>query len=159
MLIQRFRKSGRKANVTLEFALVAVFLLLPLLAGGADFAVIISGQAQLNTALQALDYFGWTNPASASNIADLQNIITAIDSGSVYNIPTPALTASISYGCFTLPATASTTIAYQTTTCSSQQTQQTLVTYKVTTSINLPIPFPGLKSPWPLSATGTVQVQ
>ena len=102
MLIQRFRKSGRKANVTLEFALVAVFLLLPLLAGGADFAVIISGQAQLNTALQALDYFGWTNPASASNIADLQNIITAIDSGSVYNIPTPALTASISYGCFSL---------------------------------------------------------
>jgi TadE-like protein len=159
MLIQRFRKSGHKANVTLEFALVAVFLLLPLLAGGADFAVIISAQAQLNTALQALDYFGWTNPTAASNLSDLQRIITAIDNGSVYNIPTPTLSASISYGCFSLPATALTTIAYQATTCSSPQTQQTLVTYKVTTSINLPMPFPGLKSPWPLSATGTAQIQ
>ena len=143
----------------MEFALVSVFLLLPLLAGGADFAVIISAQAQLNTALQALDYFGWTNPASASNVPDLQNIVTAIDNGSIFNIPTPALSASISYGCFSLPATASTTIIDQTTACPTAQTQQTLVTYKITASINLPVPFPGLKSPWPLSATGTIQVQ
>jgi hypothetical protein len=64
--------------------------------------------------------------------------------------------ASLSYGCFTPP---STTITYQTTACSTGQTQQTLVTYQVTASVHLPFPFPSLSNPTNLSATGTVQVQ
>jgi len=64
--------------------------------------------------------------------------------------------ASISYGCFTPP---STTITYQSTACTASQTQQTLVTYQVKTTVSLPFPLPALSNPLPLSASGTVQIQ
>jgi Flp pilus assembly protein TadG len=158
MLIERLIRRGRRASVAVEFALVSVFLLLPLLAGGSDFVVLLSAQAQLNTALQALDYFGWTNPSAATNTADIQSIISAIDQGSVYNIPTANLSATTSFGCFSSSANP-VVITDQTTPCTGTQTQQTLVTYKVTASIFLPLPLPGLKSPFRLSATGTIQIQ
>ena len=47
----------RRGSVSVEFALVSVFILGPLFGGGADFVVIMAAQAQLRTAVQALDYF------------------------------------------------------------------------------------------------------
>jgi Flp pilus assembly protein TadG len=161
MLIRRLAES-RRASASVDFALTASLFMLPLLLGSADFLSVISAQAQLNTALQSLYYFAYTNPTSANSATDAGYIITLINSSSLYKITLPATmssgtaNASISYGCFTPP---STTITYQTTACSSGQTQQTLVTYQVKTTVTLPFPIPALANPLPLSATGTVQVE
>jgi Flp pilus assembly protein TadG len=151
-----------KASASVEFALVASLLLLPLLLGGADFLAILSAQAQLNTALQSLYYFAFTDPTSANNTTDVNQVVSLINSASVFKITLPATTssgatnASLSYGCFTPP---STTITYQSTQCSATQTQQTLVTYQVSTSVVLPFPLLKLGNPLTLNATGTVQVE
>jgi Flp pilus assembly protein TadG len=161
-LRRRLRQWRTRASASVEFAIVAGFVLLPLLLGGADFISVITAQAQLNTALQALYFFAYTNPTSASNATEAGYIISLMDTSSVFTISMPATmssgsaNASLSYGCFTPP---STTITYQTSACSSGQTQQTLVTYQVTATIPLPFPFPSLSNPMHLSATGTVQVQ
>jgi Flp pilus assembly protein TadG len=161
MLMKRLAAS-RRGNVSVEFAIISTFFLLPLLLGAADFTCALTAQAQLNTALQALYYFAYTNPSSASNTTYAGYVVALINKASVYKITFPAtlssgaVNGSISYGCFTPPSTA---ITYQTTTCSASQTQQTLVNYQVTTTITLPFPLPGFTNPWPLSAAGKTQVQ
>ncbi|HEY1857558.1 hypothetical protein [Acidocella sp.] len=165
ILRRRAARSGR-GNVSIEFALVSVFILLPLFAGGTDFVLIMSAQAQLRTAFQALDYFAWTNPGNATNLTEAGYIISLINRQSDYQVTLPTTLSSgganggISYGCFTPPISSSAAITYQATTCSSAQTQQTLVTYQVTTRVFLPIPLPGiLSSPYRLSVSGKIQVQ
>jgi Flp pilus assembly protein TadG len=166
-LLQRGAARSRRGSVSLEFALVSVFILLPLFAGGTDFVLIMSAQAQLRTAIQALDYFAWTNSDEANNMTDAGYIVSLINQQSDYQITLPAALStgsangSISYRCFTPPATASTAIsAPSPTVCPTTQTQQTLVTYQVTTRVFLPVPLPGiLSSPENLSATSTVQIQ
>jgi hypothetical protein len=160
MLIRRL--ASRRASASVDFALTASLLLLPLLLGSADFLAVISAQAQLNTALQSLYYFAYTNPGAANNATDAGYILSLINTSSLYRITLPATmssgtaNASISYGCFTPP---STTITYQASACSLSQTQQTLVTYQVKTTVSLPFPLPELSNPLTLSASGTVQVE
>jgi len=153
-----------RANVAIEFAICSVFLLLPLLAGSADFIAILSAQAQLNTALQAIDYFAYTNPASATNTTQAGYIVSLINNASDFRVVLPATMSSglangtTSYGCFTPPASATTVITYQTATCANGQTQMTYVTYQVTEKVALPFPIP-LNNPYSLSATAKVQTQ
>jgi Flp pilus assembly protein TadG len=166
-LLRRKAARNRRGSVSVEFALVSVFILGPLFGGGADFVLIMAAQAQLRTAVQALDYFAWTNPDEANNLTDAGFIISLINQQSDYQITLPAnlstggANGALSFSCFTPPATASTAIgAPSPTTCSSTQTQRTLVKYQVTTSVFLPVPLPGLlRSPETLSATSTVQIQ
>jgi len=157
---------NRRASVSVELALTFLFVLLPLLGAGADGVLLISAQAQLNTALQALDYFAFTNPTAATNTTDTgTDIIGQINNASIYHIIFPAITssgvanASLSYGCLTPGQGAATTFAYQSTPCAANQTQQTFVTYQVKTTVPLLIPLPGYGSSFPLSATGSVQTQ
>jgi Flp pilus assembly protein TadG len=153
---------SRRANVSVEFALIVSFFLLPLMLGLADFLAVICAQAQLNTALQALYYFAYTNPSEAGSTTDAGFIISLINQASVYKITLPstmssgASNASLSYGCFTPPSTA---ITYQTGTCSASQTQQTLVAYQVKTTVTLPFPLPILSNPMSLTASGKTQVE
>lgn len=166
-MIRHFLRRSRKASVAVEFALVSVFVLLPLTLGGTDLFMMITAQAQLNTALQALYYYSWASPTAtaADNFTYANDIITTINSASVYHIalpaklPSGAANGSISYGCFDPPSSASTTITYQTSPCSSTQTQQTMVNYQVTTSIVLPVVLPGIPSHLTLSSSGKVQTQ
>jgi Flp pilus assembly protein TadG len=162
MLMMMALLRARRASASVEFALVASLLLLPLLLGGADFLAILTAQAQLNTALQSLYYFAYTDPNSANNTTDVNQVVALINGASVFKITMPTTTssgvanASLSYGCFTPP---STSITYQTSQCSATQTQQTLVTYQVSTSVTLPFPLLNLSNPLTLNASGTVQVE
>ena len=112
LLRRRAARSGR-GNVSIEFALVSVFVLLPLFAGGTDFVLIMSAQAQLRTALQALDYFAWTNPGDADQYdrCGLHYQPHQPGSQTTGHAPHDALeggaNGGLSYGCFTLPASAS----------------------------------------------------
>jgi Flp pilus assembly protein TadG len=164
-LLRHMAAKGGRGTVSVEFALVSLFVLLPLFAGGADFVLIMSAEAQLKTALQALNYYAWTNPSTATNMTNAGYIISLINQQSDFqvtlptNLSTGGVNGGVSYACFTPPASASTTIsAPQSATCASTQTQQTLVTYQVTTSVYLPAPMLGFSSPYNLSATATVQI-
>lgn len=165
VVIGRLFKRGRKASVAVEFALVSTFILAPLLLGSSDLLMIISAQAQLNTALQALYYFAWTNPSSASSLIDAGFICDAINSESVYQITLPATLPSgssngaPSYVCVT-PGSPPVFVAETGPgSCTSLQIQQTFVTYQVSTTVNLPVQLPGIQSPLTLSATGQIQIQ
>ncbi|NNM58015.1 TadE/TadG family type IV pilus assembly protein [Acidocella sp.] len=164
-MIRRFLQKNRKASVAVEFALVTSFFLLPLTLGAADFVLIITAQAQVNTALQALYYFAWTNPLSANNQNQLQEIVSAINAASVYQVTLPATfssgaaNGSLTYSCVTPGITPTYAAATGPGQCSSTQIQQTYATYKLTTTISLPIKLPGLPSPFTLTSKGSIQIQ
>ncbi len=165
MILHRLLQRGRRASVAVEFALVTSFFLLPLTLGASDFVILITAQAQANTALQALYYFAWTNPLTADNLTQLQEIISAINSASVYQVSMPATLSSgaangsFTYACVTPGTPPTFTSATGPGLCSSTQVQQTYVTYKLTTTVNLPINLPGIPSPFTLTSRGTIQVQ
>jgi Flp pilus assembly protein TadG len=155
MLKRQPRKLGRRANVSVEFALIAIFILLPLFSGGTNFMEIIYAQSQLNTTLQSLYYFAWANPSIATNTADLNSIITQINAKSFEQIRLSS--ATITYGCITSSSSIPT---YSTIACSSGQTQQTLANYRVTSSVVLPLPLScGLSNPYALAVSGKVQIR
>jgi Flp pilus assembly protein TadG len=159
MLIRHLQKLGRRASVSVEFALISTFFLLPLFAASADLIKMVAAQSQLNTALQALYYFAWTNPSAAANNTDIDNIVALINATSFHQIntpPTSAATTSTTTICLTPPST------YTASPCSAGQTPQTqtFVTYKITSSAFLPFPIPlHLGSQFSLSASGQIQIQ
>jgi Flp pilus assembly protein TadG len=155
MLIRWFQKLGCRANISVEFALISVFILLPLFSGGANYMEVICAQSQLTTALQSLYYFAWANPSIATNTADLDDIITMLNAQSFNQIQLSS--ATLTYGC--IPASSSNP-TYSTTPCSNGQTQETLVNYQVTSNVSLPLALTlGLKKPYTLTMSGNVQIQ
>ncbi len=159
----------RKATAAVELALVFTFFLLPLLLGAADFVGIILGQAQVNTALQALYYFADTNPSSANNGAYTQDIVGAINTTSVFQLALPSTlpsgisNSSFTYVCYpTSNASNGATPTFATpnsTPClASGKTQITFVNYKVNTAVILPIPLPGIGDVFNASASGAIQI-
>lgn len=110
-LLARFRRH-EGGSIAVEFALVSIFFLLPLLAGGGDFLLILLSRSQLNTALQALYYYAETNPGSATDTTYLTDIINSMNTASVTQLSMPAELASgaanpsYSYYCFTSSSTA-----------------------------------------------------
>jgi Flp pilus assembly protein TadG len=166
------RGGGRRASVAVEFALLATFLLLPLLAGASDFVVIIAAKAQLNTALDALYLYAETNPTRATTATtgynDANAIISSINTNTtVYNLSFPAnystgnANGSATYICYTTAAAAPTFSAPSTTnTCTGTQTAEVYANYLVTVTVNMPFPLPiHLTNPLTLSSSGSVQTQ
>ena len=150
------RRLGSRASVAVEFALCASFLLLPLFAGGVDFVEIISAQAQLNTALQSLYLFAYTDPAAAGTGASITAVITKINAGATHQVVNATSNNPISYKCMN----AAGTVASYSSSCASGYTKQTFVTYALTGSVSLTAPLPfGLTSPFSLRTSGTVQIQ
>ncbi len=160
--LRRLRRRATAGSVTVEFAIISLFILGPLLAASADFIVIIAAKAQLNTALQALYYFAETNTALATNSSEANTIITTINNGSIYALSMPAtLTSgaanpSVSYSCYTTGAAAPTFSTPSTSACASTLSALTLANYKITASVTLPFPVPGLASPMSLAVEGAV---
>lgn len=157
MISKWLRRSGR-ANASVEFALITSLFVVPLLLGASDFVSIIAAQAQLNTALEALYYYGVTNPGGA--ISNTSSIITAINANSDFQMSVAS--QSLSYVCYTTQTSASTAPSFGTSSssnnCSSGQTTMTYANYKLTTNVTLPVKLPGLSNPLPLSASGSIQV-
>ncbi len=130
----------RRASVSVEFALVAVMILLPLFAGGVDFMELISAQSQLDASLQSLYAFAWNSPGSATNASQVNGILAVVNA---HSLPQVSLGAAPS-------------LSYQT----AASGPQTFVTYNLATTVNLPVPVPYLLgSSFALAASGTVQIQ
>lgn len=166
-LLRRLRRTGAAGNVTVEFALIAVLFLLPLLGASADMVIIISAQAQLNTALQALYAFATTNTSMANNATEAATVVSAINGNSIsiYSLSLPgtltsgAANPSLTYSCYTSGASSPAFSTPSTSeSCTSSQNTMTLANYKVTVTVSLPIPVPGLASPMTLSAEGAIPI-
>jgi Flp pilus assembly protein TadG len=152
---RRLRTLGNRGSVAVEFALISSLFLLPLLLGSSDIVEIISGQAQVNTALQSLYLFAYTNPTNAADTGSLNAIKTAINSASIHQIGFGANNGTLTYDCINSAGvqTASTSTA----TCPTGQTKQEFAAYTVTSNVTLSVPL--FTNPFPLSASGTVEVQ
>lgn len=154
------RRYGTKASVAVEFALVSTFLLLPLFAGGADFVEIISGQGVLNTTLQEMALYAYTNPTSAN--ASYASVVLAYNNiATTHQMTLPATTSNgtpnfgTTYDCLNA---AGATAAYGSS-CPAGYTKRTFVSIQLTSSINLSAPVPFLPNPFPLQASAKIQVQ
>lgn len=172
---------GRRASVSAELALVSVFFLLPLFAGGADLVEIISAQAQANTALRALYSFAWANPGYANTASYLTDITTEISSSSINRVKfsptgtinvlnadgvtnTAVTSGTLFYECF-LASAATTSSNYFTSTTAAPcttagNTVQTWVAYQVTSRVSLPVPLPYLTTDghFTVRASGAVPI-
>jgi Flp pilus assembly protein TadG len=162
--LKPFRRH-RRASITVEMAIVASMVLLPLFAGGADFLTIIAAKSQMNAALQSFYAYAWNNPQQATSTTQLGNILGQINQHSLPLVTFPDGKADgtttyqpqLTYRCTIPPATTYTT---QSTPCPTTDTQQTLVTYNLAASITLPLPLPmGLTSPYALATSGQVEIQ
>ncbi len=146
--------------MAVEFALLATFLLLPLMALGGDFICVINARAQLNTALQALIYYAWSTGSGASGTQGNESgIISAINAASDFQISyTPG---TLKYACvtgsngtYTVPASLSAS-----STCAAGNTLFYYEQYTVTTSVHVPFPSPfHFTNPFPLSMTGAALI-
>jgi len=167
-----------KASVAVEFALIATFFLFPLFSGVTDCVEIISAQAQLNTALQALYYDAWNDPTIATttssssattNTVEMQTVLNAISPGVMTNMTLGTVAGTVTYECYTPGMAPSSTTASvvaaagdcppNATTAKAETQQQAWVTYQVNATVDVTFPFPGLPRAVPLTATGKVEVQ
>jgi len=162
----RKRFSDRRASMSVELALTSIFVLLPMLAGGADFVDLMCARSQLNATLRSLYAYAWNNPATAANTAQLAAILAIVNQHSLPQVTFPdgkadastTYVPALSYGCVVPP---STTVSFQAMPCpTGSQQQQLMVTYSIISSVALPVPFPfGLANPFLLTATGQVEIQ
>ena len=150
---------GRRGSVAVEFALCSSFVLLPLFAGGVDFVEIISAQAQLNTALQSLYLFAYTNPSTANNTNSIAALIGKINAHATHQaeFTAGAGNPAVSYKCMNSSGGFG---AYANNSCASGYTKQTYIAYQLTGKVALSAPLPfGLTRPFNLAASGTVRIQ
>jgi Flp pilus assembly protein TadG len=166
-MIRNWFTRAAKGNVSVEFALITALFVLPLLLGASDFVSIIAAQAQLNTALQALYYYGVSNPNFATTTgtgAYATQIINLINTNSNYQIT--LATPSMTYACFSTTTTAGTVSTPSAPNASntangcsaSGQTTLSYANYSISTKVSLPVPLPGFSNPMPMSASGYVQI-
>jgi hypothetical protein len=129
-----------RASISVEMALVSVFLFFPLLAGLADFLFIVAAKYQLNGAQEALYAYAWNDPANAANTSQLQNVLALINHGSLPQVSLSAAAYNV--------ATPQWGVAGQTIT----------VTYTLVSKVALPLSF-GLPNPFTVNSSGSVQLQ
>lgn len=182
------RQIGRRGSISVEFALIAVFCLVPLVGGSVDMLEYISAKAQLNTALQTLYYYGLSySPGNTSgNLTDpvgtssSPGIITSTNANAVVALmnsrfhPLTLTGISITYDCITNGAT---TVTYTASTaattssvngvtitgtnngCAPGTTQRTRVTFTVRSKVTFTMPMPFVTTnPLVLTETSTVQI-
>jgi Flp pilus assembly protein TadG len=150
MLMKRKLRVDTRASASVEFSLLALFFLAPLLVSAVDFVIYIAGQAQLNTALQALYYNAITDPADAATASKAQLVLNAINSGSIYPVTLAKVTAKTA--CM---ASGSLTYIASNTSCPPNAVQTTAVYYSLSTHVSLPFPVPlKLTNPVLITASG-----
>jgi hypothetical protein len=155
----------QRANVSVEMALISMFVLFPVMGGGADFVELIAAKSQLNAAFPAFYSFAWNNPASATDTTQLAGILAVLNQHNT--VPVTFADGRVDAGTTTPP-----TISYNctpptgpkqtglTSPCPTTDAQEEYVTYSLSAKVNLPVQFPfGFMNPFQLQASGQIQVE
>ncbi len=150
-------RRDRRGSVSVELALVSAFFLIPLTLGGWDGLFALAARYQTNAALHTLYYFAWSNPSDATNTADLQTLLGAINQTAIAPI-----SLSTNYPRSPPPEClqpdGSSTATTSDGTCPTG-TLETMVTYQITASVDLPFAIPAFSNPITLTTGGTVRIQ
>lgn len=162
----RSLRRDRRGSVSLELALIATLFLIPLTIATWDGVFLLTARIHLNASFGTLARFAWTDPADAVNLNDLNQLLTALDTGSTTTIAFPfGVTPLLSYACqqsdgSMTPASEQTSASTGATTeiCTTG-TLATNVTYNLTTTVDLPFPLPFLPSPMTLSVDNQIRVE
>jgi Flp pilus assembly protein TadG len=166
------RRLGRdsKANIAVEFALISVLFLLPLLAVAADSVSLLNARAQLNTTLEAFMYYALANNANAianvgvtsgSTVGEVV-LLTAINSATTFRVTYSSST--LYYNCVGSTGyqnTALTPYASGSTPCTNgtYPTLARFIQYNLSTTVVLPVPVPlKIVNPVTLRVTGYAAV-
>lgn len=174
VIFKRLKRSRRRASISVEFALITTFFLLPLFGGSIDMVQYISAKNQLNTALQSLYYYAltyvpgsYTPGVAPTQLADPSTIVSATNTNEVLalmaNKPLPLSLVSdptITYYCLDQSGNKIAAPGNQNNACTSQYPYEQIdVQYNIKTQVNFIIPVPFVKSnPTTLTATGSVQI-
>jgi Flp pilus assembly protein TadG len=159
-------RRARRGAIAVEFALVLVFILFPLIAGCWDVLAAINMQTQLNTALRTLYYYAWSNPPQADNMTALHALLAQID---LPNSSETATTSTISFNTATLPycyvPTGTAPCAGTPAPCAGllppQNTAPTppvYVCYHLQAPVSFPVAIPPFTNVLTLSAAGAVRI-
>lgn len=152
--MRRFQHLGRRGSASVEAALAVSLLLVPLALGMADIGAILSTSTRLDRALQSAIFHVWANPTSYTGTSISQAASASYGTAA----PTLSVTSSTSCSCVSSSYSPVATVAC-TGACPTGQTRATYLTIGASTSFTLPAPLPGLPSPSPLSAQGTIRIQ
>lgn len=157
----------RRGSISVELALLALFVLLPLLAAVWDFGLALKTQAQLDNALAAAIQFAWSSPSNAVNARSISLAAqAAYGSGPSLTVANPV----ISYGCVqpgvagslayaVTPEVNSSVTCPAATSSAPAQTLATFITVSLSASVAFPVPLPVLGDSISLSVTGTARTQ
>ena len=149
------RCKNRDGAVSVELALIASLVLLPMTIGAVDAAQIITTRARLDQALHEAMFYAWANGGSVTASA----VQTTAASASA---PQPSVTASITQYCITpatgYPSSGSPNLPNNGS-CSNGQSLESYLS--VTASASVTLFFTGwvITSPTTLSVTGQARIK
>ncbi len=143
---------SRRGVASMEFALIGGLVLLPIMAGTVDYGLVLTSYAGATRAQQAA-FMAALEGASFSSIQSAAT--TAYGSGS------PQVTVSTAWYC--APSAQSWThsgTSYSTEpNCPAGYLATQYMTVAVAATVSLPVPLPGVQSPYPVTSTTTVRIQ
>jgi Flp pilus assembly protein TadG len=148
----------RAGVASIEAALVALFILVPMLGGATDAGMILYTWGKVTRAEQAGLLSAWGSAASSTTMRAAAE--TAYGTAAV----APTIQASIACYCLPTATTYSRGSAAPmlcSTTCSSGNTLTQFATVSVSTTVTLPMPVPliGFASPFGVASTATARLQ
>lgn len=147
----------RRASVSVELALVSAFFLIPLTLGVWDGVYALVARYQTEAALHTLYYFAWSDPGDAADSQAVQTLLGAIDKTAIAPIHlAPAWPQTPPPECLQPDGTG--TPAAADGTCSSG-TPETMVAYRLVTTVELPFAIPGFANPATIIVGGAVRIQ
>lgn len=142
------------ANVAVEAALVFAIVLVPLITGALDFGTLLFDRARLDQAVDGGLYYSWGDPAAISPLTLQAAALAAYGPG----LPLPVITASVACYCVNplAPAPGSNPV-FCLAGCPSNQVIAQYVSLTASAWVPLPVPLPGIASPFPLTVAATVR--
>lgn len=154
MLKTQKLRNDIRGSISLEFALVTTFILIPLILVGFDALFLLIGYEQLGQVTHSVVMYAWSFPSDANNQQDINEVIAAnIQNaiGSIHLVTAP----SESFDC--LQSDGSSTAAASDGTCTTGQ-PETLVSYQIVLTLQLPITLGFAQNPYQMISNITTRI-
>jgi Flp pilus assembly protein TadG len=150
--------TDRAGVVSVELALLASLVLVPMTLGAIDAGQLVMSRARLDQALHAALFYAWANGGAVT----VANVQTIAGSGYGNSSPQPTVTATITQYCI-VPATGypATGTPQQPSngSCQSGQVVETYLAVNASVIVTLPFTLPFFTSPVTLSVSGRARIQ
>lgn len=156
-MTRRARLTADRGGIaSVELALLAALVLVPLIAAATDFGLILVAWAATTRAEQAGLFYAFANGCDTAGIRD-----AAL---AAYGGLTAAPTVSADSACYCLSSSqpwsrGSAPTVSCTSACASGTVLTEFLNLSVTASVPLPVPLPGLASPYLVAATAAARLQ